>query len=151
MDNEKCNECGASLENAAECRDYLNEMIKWDFEDFTGVGKIHHLTVLSYDLQHPSTYSQRGLEDAKNSLEIFLTSPESFAEHDERNRAALSSDVRVWKITGTPENHGIYRTAPIWTIRASDVVGEGLPNYIENVKNWAQSIHDALKESGNLD
>ncbi|HWU24291.1 MAG TPA: DUF5946 family protein [Candidatus Paceibacterota bacterium] len=150
MNDKKCEECGAPLVNIDECREYLHEMIKWDFEDFAGVGKVHHLTVLSYNLQHPSTYSQKGLEDAKNSLEIFLANPEAFVEHDERNRAALSSHVRDWKISGTSEDHGMYTTIPTWTMRASDVVQGGLPEYVENVKKWSRSIHTALQESGNL-
>jgi hypothetical protein len=147
MDIQKCPECGAILENVAECREYLNEMIKWDFEDFTGVGKIHHLTVLSYNLQHPSLYSPKGLENAKDSLKEFLANPESFKDHDEWNRQQLASDVRDWKITGTPESHGEYATKPIWTITAADVVRGGLPNYVENVKKWGRSVQGSLVEA----
>jgi len=145
-----CPECGAPLEGVESCRDYLNEMIKWDFEDFTGVGKVHHLTVLSYNLQHPSVYSPKGLEDAKNSLKEFLAHPESFHAHDLRNRKALASDVRDWKIAGTPQDHGTYTQSPVWGMRASDVVKGGLNNYVENVKRWGQSVLDSLLESGNL-
>jgi hypothetical protein len=125
-------------------------MIKWDFEDFTGVGQIHHLTVLSYNLQHPSVYSARGLEDAKSSLGDFLIHPDSFAEHDKQNRERLASDKRDWNITGTPEDHGVYLHAPVWKMTASDVVKAGLPHYVENVKFWARSVFDSLRESGNL-
>ena len=145
-----CPECGASLENAASCREYLNEMIRWDFEDFAGVGQVHHLTVLSYNLQHPSVYSPKGLEDAKSSLQEFLTHPASFAAHDKRNRERLASDVRDWKITGTSECHGEYGRAPAWKMRASDVVHEGLSSYVENVKKWAASVSESLRDSGNL-
>ncbi|MES2225772.1 MAG: DUF5946 family protein [Patescibacteria group bacterium] len=151
MFDEKCSECGSSLRGVAACREYLNEMIRWDFEDFTGVGKVHHLTVLSYNLQHPSLYSSKGLEDAKSSLPEFLANPESFKAHDERNRNRLSSDVRDWKITGTPDDHGSYATAPIWKIAAADIVREGLPDYVENVKKWALSVLHSLEESDNLE
>ncbi len=145
-----CPECAAPLQNVENCREYINEMIRWDFEDFTGAGQVHHLTVLSYNLQHPSVYSAKGLEDAKVSLKEFLANPESFKDHDMRNRERLGSNVRDWKITGTPENHGKYAQAPIWKIRASDVVTAGLQDYVENVKQWAQSVYESLEESGNL-
>ena len=146
MDTPYCHECGAPLENVESCCDYLNEMIKWDFEDFTGVGRIHHLTVLSYGLQHPSVYSSKGLQDAKDSLKQFMLDPESFREHDKRNRQRLASGTRDWKITGTSEDHGEYPSPPAWKIRASDVVREGLPRYIENVKKWAASVLESLDE-----
>jgi hypothetical protein len=149
--NDSCAECGAPLVSVEHCREYLNEMIKWDFEDFKGVGQIHHLTVLSYNLQHPSLYSPRGLEYAKESLEEFTSHPTSYSEHGARDSQKLSSDVRDWKITGTPESHGEYIGKPAWKILASDVVDGGLENYVENVKKWSASVLESLKESGNLD
>ena len=149
--NSACVECGGVIENGTECRDYLNEMIKWDFEDFTGVGQIHHLTVLSYNLQHPSVYSPRGLENAKQSLAEFIRHPMAYTKHGMRDLENLASDVRDWKITGTADHHGSYTTKPLWNITASDVVKSGLDNYVENVKKWSKSVLDALKESGNMD
>ncbi len=147
---ELCPECGAPIRGVSECNDYLNEMIRWDFQDFLGVGQIHHLTVLSYNLQHPRVYSPKGLEDAKDSLREFLAHPEAFREHDARNREKLASNVRDWKIAGTAEDHAEYSSQPEWTMRASDVVEAGLPRYVENVKKWARSIQHSLEESGNL-
>ena len=145
-----CSECGGSLLGVSECRDYFHEMIKWDFEDFKGVGQIHHLTVLSYNLQHPSVYSQKGLENAKESLVEFIQHPVSYSEHGKQDRKRLGSDVRSWKIKGTEEDHGTYGGKPQWTIRASDVVQGGLECYIENVRKWSQSVLDSLIKSGDL-
>jgi len=150
MNDRTCPECGAPLENVTECREYLNEMVKWDFEDFIGVGQIHHLTVLSYYLQHPSVYSAKGLENAKESLVEFSKHPVSYSEHGKYDRKHLGSDVRSWKITGTPEDHGQYATKPEWTMLASDVVRAGLGSYVPNVSAWSESILEALKTSGNL-
>ena len=145
-----CNECGGLIVDVDVCRDYLNKMIVWDFEDFSGVGQIHHLTVLCYQLQHPSSYSQRGLEDAKSFLVEFVDKNVSFEEHDKRNREKLSSAVRNWKITGTHEDHGKYKSVVDWKITAGDVVQAGLSEYVENVKKWSRSILNTLRESGNL-
>ncbi|MCE9643052.1 MAG: DUF5946 family protein [Candidatus Andersenbacteria bacterium] len=151
MDIVQCVECGAPLDDGKECRDYLHEMITWDFEDFNGVGKIHHLTVLAYNLQHPSLYSRKGLENAKVSLQEFVRNPSSFREHDELHKESLASDVRDWKITGTAEDRGAYPVKPDWTILASDVVRGGLGAYVDNVKKWSESVLSALEVSGNLD
>lgn len=145
-----CNECGSVLAENKECRDYINEMIMWDFEDFNGVGKVHHLTVLSYNLQHPSVYSQKGLENAIISLEEFLFNPKSFSKHDEINRINLSSNVRDWKITGTLNEHAKYKFKPTWSIVASDIVNAGLDEYTKNVEKWGESVLQSLKNSGNI-
>lgn len=150
MIQRECPECGAALLNVAECRDYLNEMVKWDFEDFTGVGRIHHVTVLSYNLQHPSVYSPKGLEYAKKSLVEFIKNPMDYTAHGMRDRESLGFEVRDWKITGTPENHGEYVTKPEWKMVASDVVQGGLAAYVENVKKWSASVIESLAKSGNL-
>ena len=65
-----CSQCGASLEEGKLCNDYFNQMLVWDFEDFTGAGKVHYLTVLCYHLQHPSLYSSEALEYDKQMLWI---------------------------------------------------------------------------------
>ncbi|MDB4991920.1 MAG: uncharacterized protein JWL75_165 [Parcubacteria group bacterium] len=144
--NGHCPECGAPLEGKTECREYLNEMIKWDFEDFTGVGKIHHLTVLSYNLQHPNLYSSKGLQNAIESLTEYMQNPMDYTAHGTRDREKLASDIRDWKITGTAEDHGAYATKPEWKMLASDVVAGGLVHYVENVKKWSQSVLEVLQE-----
>ena len=146
----KCTECEAILPKSATCRDYLNEMIKWDFEDFTGVGQVHHLTVLSYNLQHPSVYSEKGLENAKKSLAKFILHPTSYTEHGTEDVKNLASDVREWKITSTVGDQGKYIIKPIWEMTAKDVAEEGVVNYVENVKKWSESVLKALKKSGNF-
>lgn len=140
-----CAECGATSPEGKTCRDYLNNLITWDFEDFTGVGQIHHLTVVCFNLQHPSVYSAKGLEDAKCFLREYMGTNFSFAEHDARNRELLASDVRDWKISGTPDDHGSYKMMPTWTMTAKDIVEGGLDNYVENVKKWSHSIYEAIK------
>jgi len=146
----KCEECGAILPEGKLCGEYLEEMIKWDFEDFLGVGQIHHLTVLCYYLQHPSLYSREGLADGKDFLREFVVKDVSFSEHDARNRERLSSSVRDWKIKGTPENHGAYAAKPAWEMTAKDIVEAGLGDYVGNVKKWSRSVYASLEKSGNL-
>jgi hypothetical protein len=151
MSTTYCQECGAFLEQGKLCKEYLERMIAWDFEDFQGVGHIHHLTVLCYNLQHPHVYSSRGLEDAKDFLIEFVVKNASFEEHDKRNKERLSSNVRDWKISGTEDDHGSYSRKPTWRMTARDVVDSGLESYVGNVKKWSKCVYEDLKESSNLE
>ncbi len=78
MDMQRCAECGGRLEEGKTCNDYFQQMLIWDFEDFTGAGAVHHLTVLCYHVQHPATYSKKGLEDAKAFLTEFVAKKRFF-------------------------------------------------------------------------
>lgn len=150
MNTSRCDECGAVLTEGTTCRDHLNTMIAWDFEDFLGAGQVHHLTVLCYNLQHPRVYSKKGLTDALEFLNEFVNKNVSFAEHDLRNRKRLSSGVREWKITGTEDDHGSYSPVPAWTIRASDVALAGREGYVERVNEWSRSVSSDLRLAGIL-
>lgn len=150
MNEELCIECGGKLFDGKACKDYFEEMITWDFEDFMGAGSVHHLTVLCYNLQHPKLYSKRGLKDAKEFLTEFVLQKSSFEEHDKRNRERLSSSVRDWKISGTVEDYGEYDNDFEWTIHASDITIQGKEGYEERVQLWAESVYKDLKNSGNI-
>lgn len=150
MEEKLCNECGGKLFDGKVCRDYFEDMITWDFEDFLGAGTVHHLTVLCYNLQHPKSYSKKGLEDAKEFLAEFVLKKSSFEEHDKRNRERLSSAVRDWKIVGTSSDHGKYNNSLEWSIHASDIAIQGKEGYEERVQHWAESVYKDLKDTGNL-
>ena len=150
MELKRCAECGADL-NGKACLEYFNKMLAWDFADFAGVGQVHHLTVLCYYLQHPGKYSTEGLKKAigilKDVLEGNLTDKDLYREESE----VFSSSKRTWKVSGTPENHGVYSPKVKWTLTVSDVVQGGLEKYPENVRKWAQLIYKDLKASGNTE
>lgn len=150
MNTNVCLECGAHLPEGKSCKEYFEQMITWDFEDFTGAGTVHHLTVLCYSLQHPTVYSKRGLEDAKEFLDEFVSKQATFEEHGKRNSERLSSSVRDWKISGTPEDQGTYDHVPVWTIRTPDVAMAGKEGYEERVQAWAVSVYEALQQAGEL-
>ena len=150
MNENLCNECGGKLFDGKVCRDYFEEMIIWDFEDFMGAGTVHHLTVLCYNLQHPKSYSKRGLQDAKEFLIEFVLKKAPFEEHDLRNRERLSSNVRDWKIAATPEDYGAYDPVPDWNMHVPEVAIPGKEGYEARVQAWTESVYKDLKESGNI-
>lgn len=145
-----CPECGSILTDEHTCRDYFNQMLSWDFEDPAGAGKLHHLTVLCYHLQHPSLYSPEALRSAKQFLRSIIEKNISAQELLDINRKTLASKGRTWKVIGTLENHGSYRSDINWSMTAYDIVFHGLGSYIEMVQKWAELIYEDLEISDNL-
>lgn len=146
----RCPECGAVWRDGLTCRDHFDQMLAWEFEDPEGAGALHHLTVLSYNLQHPSVYSPEGLEMAKQLMGQFISDEVSPKQVRRQNRQTLDSGKRSFKIAGTPEAQGVY-TAPVrWTTTAGDVTAGGVDGLCARVQAWAHTVYAALKRSGNL-
>ena len=135
-----CTECGASLIAGQSCRDSFNQMLAWDFQDPIGAGQLHHLTVLCYNLQHPSVYSPEALEEAKQVLTDFIVNNVSAKQMLAKQRQNFSSKNRDWKIQGTSERFGSYQQKINWTMTAADVVMLGISSYSDSVLKWAKSI-----------
>ncbi len=124
-------------------------MLAWEIEN-PSLGEVHHLMVLSFYLQHPSLYSPEGLEGAKQLLVDFLKRDLTPNQVRERDRAAMDSGNRKFKIKGTAESRGSYPYPVPWTITAADVVAGGADHYRDNVRMWTRSILASLKASANL-
>lgn len=122
----------------------------WENEYPEATLSVHHLMVLSYYLQHPNLYSPEGLNEAEKLLIEFVERGTTTLEIRKRNRERLDSGNRKFKIKGTSDARGSYDPPVRWTMTVGDVVAGGIDNYDSSIKAWAQSIYDALKESGNL-
>ena len=147
---EVCAECGARHAEGGSCQEDFYQMLAWEADNPAYGAEVHHLMVLCYHLQHPALYSPEGLDVARQLLIDFLVEGVSTQEARRRNRVAVSSSNRKWKIIGTPERYGTYHGAVPWSITAADVVAGGESNYCDNVRSWAKSVHEALMASGNL-
>ena len=145
----QCFECGAVWVGGTTCEEQFHQMLFWEAE-FPALGVVHHLMVLCYHLQHPSLYSPEGLTTSKRLLEGFLEQGLTTEEARQRNRVALDSGTRSFKIKGTSTAHGVYDHLIEWTLTAADVTAGGADHYCDNVYAWARSVYDALVASGNL-
>ena len=144
-----CRECNAIHPDDLTCQNDFYKLLGWETED-PSRGEVHHLTVLSYHLQHPSLYSPEGLAGARQLLLDFLESGKTPQNVRAQNRGKLSSANRQWKIKGTPESHASYVHPVRWTMTVADIVAGGPDDYCERVRAWAASILAALKSSQNL-
>lgn len=149
MSAEKCAECGALWQTGVTCLEHFYQLLAWEFEDFTGAGAVHHLTVLCYSLQHPRVYSPQAFEDAKRMLAQYVVEGRSPQEIRTQNKALVDSGHRTYKIGGSPEAYGVYAYPIVWTKTIEEITVGGLVAYCERVEAWAQSIYDALVTSGN--
>lgn len=143
--SQHCPECGAAWSGGQTCETYFHQMLFWEAEFPAYGAEVHHLTVLSYFLQHPSLYSPEGLREARRLLAEFVEQGASPAEVRQRNRAQVDSSRRDWKITATATSHGAYAQAVTWTMTSADVVAGGTDHYCANVRAWAKSITETLK------
>lgn len=147
---ETCPECGAAWIAGLTCQDHFHQMLAWEVESPETFGAAHHLTVLSYHLQHPSLYSREGLRGAVALLEDFLVRGISPQAVRSRDRAELDSGRRSYKIKRTPASQGAYDHPVRWTMTADRLTAGGPAGYVEQVHTWARSILEDLTNSGNM-
>lgn len=138
-----CPECGARWQDGVTCREHFERMLAWEFEDPAGAGRVHHLTVLCYGIQHPSLYSLQGLAEAKALLVAFVERGESPASVRRRNRQRLDSGRRTWKIAGTA---ALSQRPVRWPVTIAEVAPGDPTGYCARVEAWARSICQILGE-----
>ena len=138
-----CPECGAAQPEDKTCQDDFYQMLYWEAED-TALGRVHHLMVLCYHLQHASLYSREGLQHGLGLLKGFVVDGISPAEMRHLQRKTVDSGKRNWKIKGdvTP---GSWDRPIQWTMTAADVVAGGMARYCDNIEMWAESVYESLK------
>jgi hypothetical protein len=132
------------------CEKYIHQMLYWENEKAVR-GRVHHLAVLGYHLQHPSLYSPEGLKYSLQLLLDLLEGGVSPQQVRKQRGSEVDSRQRKWKITGKPGTLGAYTHPVNWSLTAQDVVNAGADQYIDKVQAWAHSILADLRRSGNLD
>jgi hypothetical protein len=146
---EMCMECGAVWRDGITCLDHFHQMLAWEFEDPGGAGTVHHLSVLCYNLQHPSVYSPDALTWAKALLGRYVVEHITPQQVRDEHRESLASRNRPYKIRGTAESHGVYVHPVTWTTTIDGVTKGGLVGYCERVEAWSRSVYEVLVKSGN--
>ncbi len=145
-----CPECGAKHPSPNQtCNDDFNTLLAWETEDESRWA-VHHLSVLSYHLQHPSIYSQEGLEGAIKLLTEFIETNITPEQVRRREKDRLNANRRRFKVTSDDGSRGTYKHPIVWPMTTADVVALGPQNYVQNVNTWAMSIYNTLKATDNL-
>jgi hypothetical protein len=145
-----CPECGAPRFEANTCQDNFSQMLVWEYEDMEHKGQVHHLMVLCYHLQHPSLYAPEGLLNAQRLLFGFMESGITPQEVRQRDRDKVDSGKRNWKIKARPGLVASYHNPIRWPMTSADVIARGADAYNENVQEWARSVLEAMRVTGNM-
>jgi hypothetical protein len=133
-----CLECGAAQVSDEQCGDRFNACMAKEFEDPTGYGVVHHLTVTTYMLQHPSRYSRQGWLEARTLLSDFLLKGKSPVEVRTQNRQRYDSGSRSWRVT---KGERVTELAGVtWSRTIADVRLDNSAVYCADVKLWAQAV-----------
>jgi hypothetical protein len=142
--SQECPDCGASLSENQSCEAYFHQMLFWENEEPAN-GRVHHLMVLCYHLQHPALYSPEGLAYGRQLLKRFVVDGESPQNVRRQMKSQVGSNNRDWKIRASADSQGSYDHPISWRMNAADVVSGGIDNYCQNVEKWAAAIQEQLE------
>jgi hypothetical protein len=127
-----CPECGA-----VDCQARFDEFLVLEFTD-AGYGRVHHLTVTAYMIQHSSRLTREGLKHGRELLREFLVEnkPPDFIRR--QNSDLVDSGKRTFKIKSRDGLPVINKTS--WTKTILDVRTENAEVYCADVSAWARSV-----------
>ena len=143
-----CPECGTERPDNLTCTDDFHMMCFWELDH--KLWDVHHLMVLNYHLQHPSSLSQEWMRGAKQQLVDYLEQGVTPQEMRKRLAPNVDSSVRDYKISATPDSTAHYQYPIVWSMTAKDVVTAGMNHYYESVQQWSTSILADLRHSKNF-
>ncbi len=124
-----CPECGAS-----GCREKFESMLAREFQDPEVFGAVHHVTVICFNLQHPSAFSEEALAWMCSTLRAIVEEGLTPAELRERSKKRFNGHVSVLsKAPKAPEKAN-------WSMTVMDVRADGPEVYVEDVMAWARAI-----------
>jgi hypothetical protein len=124
-----CPECGAS-----GCREKFETMLALEFENPEVFGAVHHVTVICYNLQHPSAFSDEALAWMRSTLRALVEEGLSPAELRERSKKQFKGQVTV--LSKTPKATRQIR----WSMTVINVHIDTPENYVSDIMVWAKSI-----------
>lgn len=138
---EQCPECGAALVGREACDELFHQVLAWEQYDIEGNGRYHHMLVMSWELQHPSRFSDETLTWARESLARSISGEVSAQQLRREVSEWAPQDKRAFKITRT----GGMIVPRRWSLTLADVVAEGLEGMPESVRTWATAVSNDLE------
>ena len=135
-----CPECGAQRVGDLGCRDMLGHLLAWEVDD-AELRAEHFLTVASYNLQHPSTFTDEAIAGLRQSYVDYLDRGISIAEIRRRASAAFDGAKRVRR-----DGASARPVLCTWPMTIASVYGTG-ERYgaAERVRAWAKAIREEMR------
>lgn len=130
---ETCLECGAPTVRGMNCREQLETILAWEYQD-PELLSLHFFTVALYNLQHPASFTEEAVSGLITLFKEALD--EQLPNGEIRRRAA----ARVKK----PVKADRPRLLRTWPGTIADVTALGPEGAAERVRAWAVSVREAL-------
>ena len=131
-----CPECGAKVLYGQTCIDYFHACMEKEFTD-AEYGAVHHLTVPTYMLQHPSQLSRQGWLEMRKILVEFVIEGKSIPEMRLQVRTSADSSKRVFSFRkGEP----IVFSNVVWSRTIADICLDEAMTYCADITALAQSV-----------
>lgn len=126
-----CPECGAPGDI---CQEKFESMLALEFEDPAVFGAVHHLTVICFNLQHSSMFTDESIAWMRSTVQAIVEEGLSPAELRERSMKTFGGKVKV--LTKVPKASP--RNA--WSMTVLDIRTDSPDMYVKDVNAWAKSI-----------
>lgn len=125
------------------CTERFHRFLALEFSD-PGYGAVHHLTVPTYMLQHPSRLSLHGWQAMRDMLVQFLEDGLSPAVVRARNRKDVDNQHRRWRFKKGPRLQ--IPSTFVWTQTILSVDDTTAAQYCQDIEHWArQTLADAAR------
>ncbi len=122
------------------CRDRFDEMLALEFTD-AGYGKVHHLTVLAFYLQHSDELTDDGWSGMRDQLRAWFDESLTVSALRQRARYRNAPGPDKPKITGTPGKLRRFAwNSSIWDVDLSEA-----ERYCASVEIWTRSVYDVAR------
>lgn len=136
-----CPECGGPAVDGLTCFEQLAAMGAWEYQD-PELLALHFRTVASYNLQHPSAFTNETLHALIQVFKEAIDEDLGNAEVRRRMRRVLDVDGPTKVLRPEGARHPVLRR---WELTISDVY---LPDHpvgaAERVRAWSECIRRAL-------
>lgn len=140
-DRPHCPECGAPTVDGMTCWEQFGGLLAWEQYD-PELSAEHFLTVASYNLQHPSSFTQAALDGLRSAFIAHLDSGLPVPEIRRQMGSRFEGSARV--LRPKSERQPILRR---WAMTIANVYTPDRPDgAAQRVRDWAASIRSELSE-----
>ncbi len=127
-----CPQCGAHFASGESCQSRFHACLALEYENPISFGKVHHLMVICYMLQH-NLYSHEGWLQARKLLSQFIQ--EELSPKQARRQQPRLKEGRMTQPPGMKYFDQVTWSSNLAQVRCSD------PEiYIRDVTGWAERV-----------
>ena len=138
-----CPECGGLPKDGLSCREKFDEALALEFWGPAIFSRVHHITVIFYNLQHPGAFSEDALEWMKSTLQSIIVDGLTPAELRAQAGKKYNGSIRVKRCTSLDNAEEKIK----WSKTIMDVHMDSGESYIKDIEDWAGSILNDLDKN----